>query len=141
MRPVGMVSALGVAAIALAGCGGTSTKTVVTVESHTTTLTRTVTTTVTGPATSSTTTASLVGTLGDFVAQPVNTREQIAIRILTTHPDKCEGGLPTPLGVATNIAPELAQFRPGKDTATGKVIPASTPIVEALAFARAEIGC
>ena len=132
MRQVGVVIGLGVAALVTAGCGGTSTKTVVTVESHTSTLTHTVTSTVSGlPAT----------TLGHFVAQPLKIREQIAIRVLTTHPDKCQGGQPTPLGVARNIAPELAQFQPGKDVATGKVIPASTPVAEALAFARAEIGC
>ena len=136
MRHAGVVIGLVVAGIVMARCGGTTTKTVVTVENHTSTLTHTVTSTVSGlPATTS------ITTLGDFVAQPLKVREQIAIRVLTTHPDKCQGGKPTPLGVAKNIAPELAQFQAGKDIATGKVIPSSTPIVEALAFARAEIGC
>jgi hypothetical protein len=45
------------------------------------------------------------------------------------------------LGIARNIAPELAQFALGKDVATDKVIPPSMPIAEALAFAEQEIGC
>lgn len=136
---VGMVAA----AIGMSGCGGTNTKTVI-IENHTTTVvsTQPVTSTVTRTGSGATSPGvASVRTLGEFVRLPRNVREQVAIRLLTTHPDKCQGGKPTPLGIARNLAPELAQFQPGKDVATGKVIPTSTPIVAALEFAEAEIGC
>lgn len=222
MRRVVLVVGAVVVAIAAVGCGGTDTKTVVTVESHTTTVTSVTTNTVSGSAAPTTVTKcgrftsycpvvvacpsgggrsstfecrgvvgvlgdhiveprpgpdstglgltcswsnpaydrttgtflyvcntdsnapvdlSSIRTLGEFASQPLIVREQVAIRVLTTNPDKCQGGLPTPLGVARNIAPELATFRPGKDVATGKVIPASMPIADALSFAEQEIGC
>ena len=84
---------------------------------------------------------SSIRTLGEFARQTLIVREQVAIRVLTTNPDKCHGGQPTLLGIARNIAPQLATFQPGKDVATGKVNPASMPIADALAFAEQEIGC
>ena len=144
MRRVGLAVCAGLVVIAVIGCGGTNTRTVVTVENHTTTVmqTQTVTSTAAGGGSAANSGAvPSVQTLGQFVQLPRPVRERVAIHVLTTNPDKCQNGKPTPLGVAKNIAPELAQFQPGKDIATGKDIPGSMPIAKALAFAEAQIGC
>jgi hypothetical protein len=120
-----------VAAALATGCGSGA-KTVV----STTTTTATVTTTSTPSA------GGLpIHTLADFVRFPRRVRELFAIHYLTSHPDPCYHGKPTPELVAANVASSLADYRPGYHAATGAYVRAGTPIGRALEKAKAEIGC
>jgi hypothetical protein len=118
--------------VLLAGCGGV-TKTTVSRTTKTTTV----------AATSSTLAPSglPIHTLADFIRFPRRVRELFAIHYLTSHPDACYHGRPTPELVAANVAAALADYKPGYDSVTGRYVRAGVPIGPALEQAKAEIGC
>ncbi len=82
-----------------------------------------------------------IKTLGEFAHRSHGARIQFVIHYLTTHPDACYGGRPTPRRVAKNISEPLAALKPGRDAGDGTYISASTPIGRAFRHAEANIGC